>query len=80
MLFGFVDSTLKIVNDDSDDPVLDCVYYYGTNEDGARHSGWLQYTDALSDDDYTEDYYWFYFNTSNGKKVESQPKSINGKK
>ena len=80
MLFGFVDSTLKIVNDDSDDPVLDCVYYYGTNEDGARHSGWLQYTDALSDDDYTEDYYWFYFNTSNGKKVESQTKSINGKK
>ena len=80
MLFGFVDDSLKIVNDDSDDPVLDCVYYFGTNEDGARHSGWLQYTDALSDDDYTEDYYWFYFNTSNGKKVTDPTKNINGKK
>ena len=81
MLFGYVeDASYNIVNDD-EDPILRATYYYGTNEDGARHSGWLQYTDALSDSDkYDEDYYWFYFNTSNGKKETNKVKSINGKK
>ena len=76
MLFGYVEAdSYNIINDD-EDPILNATYYYGTNEDGARHSGWLQYTDALTDKD--EDYYWFYFNTSNGKKVVDQQKSING--
>ena len=78
MLFGYVEeNSYNIINDD-EDPILNATYYYGTNEDGARHSGWLQYTDALADKD--DDYYWFYFNTSNGKKVVDQMKSINGKK
>jgi len=78
MLFGYVeDGSYNIINDD-EDPILNATYYYGTNEDGSRHTGWLQYTDALTDYDW--DYYWFYFNTSNGKKVENQTKSINGKK
>ena len=78
MLFGYVeDNSYNIINDD-EDPILNATYYFGTNEDGARHSGWLQYTDALTDKD--EDYYWFYFNTSNGKKVTGQTKNINGKK
>jgi glucan-binding YG repeat protein len=78
MLFGYVEAdSYNIINDD-DDPILSAEYYYGTNEDGARHTGWLQYTDAL--EDYDWDYYWFYFNTSNGKKVAGQVKSINGKK
>ncbi|MDO4961054.1 MAG: hypothetical protein Q4E57_04265 [Eubacteriales bacterium] len=78
MLFGYVEAdSYNIINDD-DDPILSAEYYYGTNEDGARHTGWLQYTDALTDYDW--DYYWFYFNTSNGKKVTNQVKSINGKK
>ena len=81
MLFGYVEeNSYNIINDD-EDPILNATYYYGTNEDGARHSGWLQYTDALSDSDkYDEDYYWFYFNTSNGKKETNKVKSINGKK
>ena len=78
MLFGYVEeNSYNIINDD-EDPILNATYYYGTNEDGARHAGWLQYTDALVDKD--EDYYWFYFNTSNGKKVTAQTKNINGKK
>ena len=78
MLFGYVEeNSYNIINDD-EDPILNATYYYGTNEDGARHSGWLQYTDALADHD--DDYYWFYFNTSNGKKVTAQTKNINGKK
>ena len=80
MLFGYVeDASYNIINDD-DDPILNATYYYGTNEDGARHTGWLQYTDAFTDEDYDEDYYWFYFNTSNGKKVTGTQKTINGKK
>ena len=78
MLFGYVeDNSYNIINDD-EDPILNATYYFGTNEDGARHSGWLQYTDALTDKD--DDYYWFYFNTSNGKKVTGTTKNINGKK
>jgi glucan-binding YG repeat protein len=78
MLFGYVDeSSYSILNDD-DDPILGATYYYGTNEDGARHSGWLQYTDALTDKDW--DYYWFYFKPSNGKKVNGKTQNINGKK
>ena len=82
MLFGYVDSNKNILNDE-DEPILNAVYYYGTNEDGARHTGWLQYTDALSSvddaEDKTYDYYWFYFK-SNGVKVENANKTINGKK
>ncbi len=78
MLFGYVDESSYTIKNDEDDPILSADYYFGTNEDGARHSGWLQYTDALTDKD--EDYYWFYFNTSNGKKIKGQMKSVNGKK
>jgi glucan-binding YG repeat protein len=80
MLFGYVDdSSYSILNDD-DDPILNATYYYGTNDDGARHSGWLQYTDALSDNEKDWDYYWFYFKPSNGKKVAGKTQNINGKK
>ncbi|MDO5141290.1 MAG: hypothetical protein Q4D40_07455 [Eubacteriales bacterium] len=79
MLFGYVeDESYNIINDE-DDPILRATYYFGTNDDGARHSGWLQYTDAFTDDSYDEDSYWFYFNT-NGKKASGTTKNINGKK
>ena len=78
MLFGYVEENSYTIKNDEDDPILSADYYFGTNEDGARHTGWLQYTDALTDKD--DDYYWFYFNTSNGKKVKNQEKTINGKK
>ena len=78
MLFGYVEDGSYTIKNDEEDPILGADYYFGTNEDGARHTGWLQYTDALTDKD--EDYYWFYFNTSNGKKVKDQMKTVNGKK
>ena len=85
MLFGYVEEGSYNIKNDEDEPILTATYYYGTNEDGARHSGWLQYTDALptiddANNDKSYDYYWFYFNTSNGKKVTNQMKTINGKK
>ena len=78
MLFGYVEDGSYTIKNDEEDPILEADYYFGTNEDGARHSGWLQYTDALTDHD--EDYYWFYFNTSNGKKVKDTMKTVSGKK
>ena len=78
MLFGFVVADTYEIKNNDDDPVINSDYYYGTNEDGARHTGWLQYTDALTDED--DDYYWFYYNTSNGKLVKNTTKTINGKK
>ena len=83
MLFGFVDENGAMLNND-DDAVLNCTYYFGTNDDGARHSGWLRYEDGFDTIDYDElDYAYFWFNfASNGKKRTSNnttnPKKISG--
>ena len=80
MLFGFVQSDSKTIVNDQDDPVLQSDMYFGTADDGARTSGWLEYTDGFSTrDDLTKDVYWFYYNT-NGKKAVSTSKTIKGKK
>jgi glucan-binding YG repeat protein len=77
MLFGFVDSSRTILNNETD-PVLSCTRYYGSNDDGAMHTGWLRYEDALEDDDYDDEYYWFWFD-SKGVKKQDGTKKINGK-
>jgi hypothetical protein len=78
MLFGFV-SGLEVINDE-DDAVLHCDRYYGTNDDGAMHTGWLLYQDAIDTEDYDDEYYWFWFNSS-GEKYDNpnKTKKINGK-
>ena len=78
MLFCFADNS-GLIND-TEDAILECVYYYGTNDDGARHSGWLRYEDGFSehDDEYDDNYYWFWFN-SNGTKRTDTTKKVNGK-
>ena len=78
MLFGFVDANGASINTE-DDAILNCTYYFGTNDDGARHSGWLRYEDGFDTtdyDDYDYEYYWFWFG-SNGQK-RTTPKKING--
>jgi glucan-binding YG repeat protein len=77
MLFGFVDEGRNVIND-SDDAVLSCNRYYGTNEDGAMYTGWLLYTDALDAQGYDDQYYWFHFK-SNGEKRHDTTNKINGK-
>ena len=83
MLFGFVDENGAMLNND-DDAILNCTYYYGTNDDGARHSGWLRYEDGFDTTDYDDlDYAYFWFNFgSNGVKRTANnvtnPKKING--
>ena len=61
------------------------VYYFGDEDDGARKSGWLWLETATDDGDVDEgigdDFdteAWYYFD-SNGKRIESQAKKINGK-
>ena len=79
MLFGFVDANGASINTE-DDAILNCTYYFGTNDDGARHSGWLRYEDGFDTTDYDEldyAYYWFNFD-SNGKKRADITKKING--
>ena len=79
MLFGFVDANGYSINTE-DDAILNCTYYYGTNDDGARHSGWLRYEDGFDSTDYDDldyAYYWFNFD-SNGKKRTDIVKKING--
>lgn len=79
MLFGFTDDKGVSLNND-DNAVLQSTYYFGTNDDGARHNGWLRYEDGFENSDYDDldyPYYWFFFN-SNGKK-QTTPKKIKGK-
>ena len=81
MLFGFADADGELLNTDNDDPILNCVYYYGSNDDGARYSGWLRYEDGFDDSEYEDrddDYFWFNF-ASDGKKRTNKSKKINGK-
>jgi glucan-binding YG repeat protein len=79
MLFGFSDENGELLNEDVDDPILHCMYYFGSNDDGARYSGWLKYEDGFEDDSYDDDdYYWFNF-ASDGKKRSGKSKKINGK-
>lgn len=78
MLFGFVDDSGSIKNGESE-PVLGSTYYFGTNDDGALHTGWLKYSDGLdSYDDKNE--IWFYYNTTSGKMIKNDTKIINGRK
>jgi len=78
MLFGFVNSANYEILNESDDAVLSCDRYYGTNEDGAMYTGWLLYTDALDAQGYDDQYYWFHFKSNGIKRADTTAK-INGK-
>jgi len=87
MYFGFIGADGTSYNDE-EDPIIQCTYYYGTNDDGARMtSAWLRYEDGISDayvddngDDYDDDYYWFRFG-SDGKKIAGNGyKKVNGQR
>lgn len=78
MDYGFLDESGNMIDDD--DAWMTAVYYNGTENDGARHTGWLlvdQPTDEDKYDDYSQ--IWLYFN-SNGKKAVDTTKTINGVK
>ena len=79
MLFGFVTSDGTMTNQDTD-PVLNAEYYFGSNEDGAMYTGWLNYTEGVDDSEYDgDDSLWFYYNPSNGQKYAKRTdKKING--
>lgn len=75
MLFGFVDESGTIKTNEN--AITDSIYYFGTYDDGALYTGWLNYTEAL--DGYDKDSVWFYYK-SNGKMIKDDTKTINGKK
>jgi glucan-binding YG repeat protein len=76
MLFGFTLGR-ECINDE-DDAILNCERYYGSNDDGAMHTGWLLYQDALDASGYDDEFYWFWFD-SKGLKKTNATKKINGK-
>ena len=90
MLYGFVDEDGNKLTDEN--PFEDAKYYFGSSDDGAMHTGWLQYMDGsdlqstVSGKDYADmDEMWFYFKPSNGEKVktgdnEVKEQTINGNK
>lgn len=78
MLFGFVDESGTIRNGEAE-PIIGSMYYFGTNDDGALHTGWLKYTESLDSYD-DKDEIWFYYNTSSGKMTKDATKTIDGRK
>ena len=77
MLYGWVSDEGEKITDES--PFMDAMYYFGTEDDGAMHTDWLQYMDGsdesstLSGKEYSDmDEMWFYFNVSNSKKVDAR--------
>ena len=97
MLFGWVNKdTAERIDDTDGDAFKEGDYYFGSSDDGAMTTGWLQlditYDEATNDyeiapvfnedEDQTR---WFYFG-SNGKKVKAddgdleKEKTINGRR
>ena len=75
MVYGFVQEDGTKNTDEN--PFVEAMYYFGDSDDGAQHTGWLQYMDGSdltsdwSDKDYADmDEMWFYFKPSNGKMVK----------
>ena len=92
MLYGFVDDQGNKYQEEN--PFEEAVYYFGDSDDGAMHTGWLQYMDGsdlssvLTGKEYADmDEMWFYFKPSNGEKVAAgatdkkiKEQTINGNK
>lgn len=80
MLYGWVNGESERVTDEDAWRTAD--YYLGENGDGAlKANEWqkLEVEDDDSEDDDFDGHYWFYF-SSNGKKVKDSTKTINGRK
>ena len=78
MVYGFVQEDGTKNQDEN--PFVDAMYYFGTEDDGAMHTDWLQYMDGSDettmvngeDRDYADmDEMWFYFKPSNGQMVKA---------
>ena len=92
MVYGFVQEDGTKNTDEN--PFVDATYYFGDSDDGAQHTGWLQYMDgsdltsAWDEREYADmDEMWFYFKPSNGKMVkleagknELKTETVNGNK
>ena len=92
MVYGFVTEDGQKNQDEN--PFVDAMYYFGTEDDGAMHTGWLPYTDGsdltsgyMDDREYSDmDEMWFYFKPSNGQMIKStngeklKTQSVNGNK
>ena len=80
MLYGWVDKTGEMQNDDTGWTGDDVVYYFGGWEDGSMKTGWQKisvYDDASDkDDDYD---YWFNFKSNGQKRTDTNKKKINSK-
>lgn len=70
MLTGWIDTSGSIVNpDDEEYPYQNALYYAGNDNDGVLHSGWLAYYDSGEAPFDERNVLYFYFNTSNNKKI-----------
>ena len=88
MLFGWINENGERYNEyeDDTDPFNGYCYYAGDETDGVLREGWVPYEEgSIEDRYYLKQTLWFYFKTSDNKKVQSddastfKKKTINGK-
>jgi hypothetical protein len=81
MQYGWVNEDGTEADTDDSDAWKTALYYCGEETDGAVATGWRALDVDNEDDDDYQGYYWFYFNTSTGKKITDKDSySVNGKK
>lgn len=88
MLFGWINENGERFNEyeDDTDPFNGYCYFAGDETDGVLREGWTAYEEgSVEDRYYLKQTLWFYFKTSDNKKVQSEneselkKKTINGK-
>ncbi len=88
MLFGWINEEGERFNEyeDDTDPFNGYCYFAGDETDGVLREGWTAYEEgSVEDRYYLKQTLWFYFKTSDNKKVQSEneselkKKTINGK-
>ena len=80
MLYGWVDKSGEMQNDDTGWTGDDVVYYFGAWDDGAMKTGWQKITVYDDEGEKSDDYdYWFNFKSNGEKRVNADKKKLNGK-
>lgn len=77
MDYGWLDSDGNMLDADVDDPWKTATFYCGTEDDGARKSGWVK--TETTDSDIKDTDIWLFFG-DNGRKYVDKTAAINNKK
>ena len=80
MLYGWVDESGEMQNDDTGWETDADLYYFGGWEDGSMKTGWQKITVYDDSNDKDDDYdYWFNFKSNGKRRGQTDKKKINSR-